>query len=87
MMRRRRQAPQPTREGLTLEERAALERLATVDGCLRGSRWLVGRVLAQSLARQGLVFAYSEFVLLSDAGWGALITDRERSPKGIEEPT
>lgn len=80
MMRRRHQAHEPTREGLTPEERAALERLAAVDGCLRGSGWLVGRVVAQSLARQGFVFAYSEFVLLSDAGWGALAVDRERSP-------
>lgn len=80
MMGRRRQALEPTREGLTPEERAALERLAAVDGCLRGSRWLVGRVVAQSLARQGFIFAYSEFVILSDAGWGALAADREQPP-------
>jgi hypothetical protein len=77
-MRRRRRAHEPAHEGLTPEERTALELLERAGGHLLGSRWLVGRVTAQSLARRRFVLVLDEFVFLTDAGRDALINGKRR---------
>jgi hypothetical protein len=53
---------------LTAEERAALELLERANGHLPGAGWLVGRAIARSLTRRGLVFVMDEFAFLTDAG-------------------
>ena len=77
VMRRRRHAHDRGRKGLTSEERAALELLERAGGHLPGSRWMVGRVAAQSLARHRFVFTLDELVFLTDAGREALIEAQE----------
>jgi len=62
---------------LALGERAALERLEEAEGRLPGSRWRVGRVVTRSLERQGFVYVFRELVVLTDAGRGGLIAERE----------
>lgn len=76
-MHRRRRAHEPARKGLTPEEWAALELLERAGGHLPGSRWLVGRVTAQSLARRRFVFTVDELVFLTDTGRDALIEGHE----------
>jgi hypothetical protein len=81
VMRRRRRAHDPAHNGLTPEERAALELLERAGGHLPGSRWMVGRATAQSLARRRFVFTLDELVFLTDTGREALIEGQE-----TEEP-
>jgi len=76
-MRRRRRAHDPAHKGLTPEERAALGLLERAGGHLPGSRWMVGRVTAQSLARHRFVFTFDELVFLTDTGREALIEEQE----------
>lgn len=85
-MRWRRRAPDPASEGLTSEEWTALALLEQADGHLPGSRWLVGRITAQSLARRRFVFVMDQLVFLTDAGREAMIRARERSLTASEAP-
>jgi hypothetical protein len=65
-----------TTDGLANAERAALERLGAANGY--ATSWPVGRAVTRSLARHGLVLVASDYVLLTDAGRRALLSDRER---------
>ena len=70
-------APAPVGDPLSAAERAALERLAAAHGLL--DRWVVGRTVGLALARRRLVVAFSDCVLLTEAGRNLLADTTEQT--------
>jgi hypothetical protein len=77
--------PEPPTPQLSAAEWAALQQLADARDPVVG-RWPVGRAVARALIGCGLVYACSEWVWLTDAGYAALATACALQPVHTPSP-